>query len=52
MHKTNLKPKKNWKQYDNLSTLHIQKLKSGYKNIILHGQYNVYSYFLVIYLSY
>ena len=33
--------KKNWKQYDNLSTLHIQKLKSGYKNIILDGQNNV-----------
>ena len=34
---------KNWKQYDKLSTLHILKLKSGYKNIILHGQNNVYT---------
>ena len=41
MHKTNLKRKKNWKQYDKLSTLHILKLKSGYKNIILDGQNNV-----------
>ena len=32
-----------WKQYDKLSTLHILKLKSGYKNIILHGQNNVYT---------
>ena len=43
MHKTNLKHKKNWKQYDELSTLHILKLKSGDKNIILHGQNNVYT---------
>ena len=35
--------KKNWKQYDELSTLQILKLKSGYKNIILHGQNNVCS---------
>ena len=35
--------KKNWKQYDKLSTLHILKLKSGYKNISLHGQNNVYT---------
>ena len=35
--------KNNWKQYDELSTLHILKLKSGDKNIILHGQNNVYT---------
>ena len=42
-HKTNLKHKKNWNQYDKLSTLHILKLKSGNQNIILHVQNNVYT---------